>query len=350
MEVFMRTRLRSRLVVCLVAFVAAPLLASFALAQDVEPNDSSATASAVTLALGGSLSIDGNLDASGTDFDYYAIAMTERQILIATTKPVGGLFDDPDTQLLVYDTDGTTLIVDNDDAGTDFPEGSEYGSTIRFRAPQAGTYYLVVGGCCDDPSHGETGDYELMLGLTIEVAAKTVDTDPANNATGGADDLGISGIGTVLHVAELAPNAGGPGDVDMYRVALGLGDTLIATTAPFGGVLDVPDTQMGVFDGSTWFTIDDDAGDDEPEGEELGSTVRFKAPSPGDYFLVISGFDDADDGALDGDHTEAGTYAFVASVDSSLEAPEIPTLSQTGLGALVLLIVVAGWVVARRRA
>jgi hypothetical protein len=349
MEVSMRTRLRSRLVVCLVASIAASLLAPLAFAQDVEPNDSAATASAVTLALGGSFSIEGDLAASGNDFDYYAISLAERQILIATTKPVGGLFDDPDTQLLLYDTDGTTPIVDNDDGGTDFPQGNEYGSTLRFRAPQAGTYYLAVTGCCDDPTHGETGDYELLLGSTIEIAAKTVDTDPANNATGGADDLGISG-GTVLHVAELVANGSGPGDVDIYSVSLGAGDTLIATTAPFGGDFDIPDTQMGVFDGSTWFTIDDDAGDDAPQGEELGSTVRFRAPSAGTYFLVISGFDDSDDGVLDGDHGETGTYAFVASVVSSLEAPQIPTLSQTGLAALALLIAVAGWMVARRRA
>ena len=40
----------------------------------------------------------------------------------------------------------------------------------------------------------------------------------------------------------------------------------------------------------------------------------------------------------------------LASVVSSLAAPEIPTLSSTGLGALVLLIAVAGWMAVRRRA
>ena len=345
----MRTRPGSRLALCLVVSVAASLCAPAAFAQDDEPNNTAATASPVALALGDSLSIAGALDPSGTDFDYYAIAMTERQILIATTKPDGGLFDIPDTQIRVVDTDGTTEIVNSDDAGDDFPEGNEYGSTIRFRAPEAGTFYLIVTGCCDQADHGESGSYELLVGLTIEIAEPTLDTDPANDGTAGADDLGISDGGSVLHVATLEDRAEPPGDVDMYRVSLSAGDTLIATTAPFGGTLDVPDTQMAVFDGTTWFVINDDAGDDEPQGEELGSTVRFKAPSTGVYYLVISGFDDASDDVLDGEHTETGDYAFVASVAVSQQAPAIPTVSQTGLGTLVLLIAVAGWVVARRR-
>jgi hypothetical protein len=348
MEVPMRTRVRSRLVLCLVASVAISLCLPLH-AQDSEPNDSAGSASPLALALGDSRSVEGSLDPSGEDFDYYAVAMTERQILVATTKPSGGVFDDPDTQLLLFDTDGTTQLLDDDDAGDDFPEGSEYGSTIRFRAPAAGTYYVVVTGCCDQASHGEVGGYELLVGLTIEISAETVDTDPANNAPAGADDLGISGAGTVLHVAALVDNEGGLGDVDMYEVVLGAGDTLIATTVPFGGDFEIPDTQMGVYDGTTWFVINDDAGTDLPTGDLLGSTVRFEAPSPGVYYLVISGFDDAGDDALDGDHGEIGDYAFVASVVNPLQAPEIPTLSQTGLAALVLLIAAAGWVVARRR-
>jgi hypothetical protein len=345
----MRTRLRSRVGVCLVPAVLASLSGPAAFAQESEPNDSAATASAVSLGLGGSLSIAGSLAPTGTDFDYYAISLAERQILVATTKPEGGLLDIPDTQILLYDTDGTTQIVANDDAGTDFPDGNDFGSTVRFRAPLAGTYYLVVAGCCDTPTHDDVGSYELLLGSTIEIAAKTLDTDPSNDGTAGADGLGIGGGGSILHVAELVLDEGGPGDVDMYRVTLALDDTLTATTVPLGGILDVPDTQMGVFDGTTWFTIDDDGGDDSPAGDELGSTVRFRAPASGDYFLVISGFDDDSDGALDGDHEETGTYAFVASVVTSAQAPEIPTLSPTALGLLVLLISGAGWVVARRR-
>ena len=277
----MRTRVRSRLVLCLVASIAAALHSSVAVAQDDEPNNTPATASPVVLGLGDALSIAGSLDQSGTDFDYYAIAMTERQILIATTKPEGGVFDIPDTQILVVDTDGTTQLVDNDDGGTDFPQGSGLGSTLRFRAPLAGTYYLVVAGCCDAANHGESGGYELLVGLTIEIAESTLDTDPANDGTAGADDLGISGGGAILHVATLETRAQPPGDVDMYSVSLSGGDTLIATTVPFEGTLDDPDTMMSVFDGTEWFLFDDDSGSDFPENDERGSTIRFRAPELG---------------------------------------------------------------------
>ncbi len=341
----MRTRLGSRLVLCLVVS-AASLRAPVVSAQDDEPNDTAAAAATVALALGDSLSIAGSLGPSGADLDYYAIPMTERQILIATTKPTDGAFDIPDTVLVVYDTDGTTMIVSNDDAGSDFPAGGELGSTIRFRAAAAGTYYLSVTGCCGSA----VGGYELLLGLTIEIAEATLDTDPANDGAAGADDLGIDGGGAVLHVATLEDRAQPPGDVDMYSVSLGAGDTLIAATVPFGGELDLPDTEIGVFDGVTWLVINDDGGDDFPAGEEVGSVVRFKAPSAGVYYLAISGFPDGgDDDALNGGHTEIGDYAFVASVVIPPGTPEIPTLSLTGLGALALLIGLAGWIVAGRR-
>lgn len=100
------------------------------------------------------------------DFDFYAVDVAAGQTLTADTEgsPAG-----TDTVLVVYAADGTPLVAD-DDSGT----GTL--SSLSYAPPEAGTYYVMVGGFALDPlpadpfdsgsgaGGADTGDYRLTVG------------------------------------------------------------------------------------------------------------------------------------------------------------------------------------------
>lgn len=343
-----------------VALVLPVLLWSTAvIGQDADPgNDTSAGALDSGLTAGSVVFIDGRL-VSGTDVDYYAVTMQGREVLIASTLPVGGTFDVPDTEIYLLDTDGSTVLVSDDDDGAHEAPGSgeQYGSTLRYRAPTSGTYYLVVTGCCSFGEHGEVGSYRLLAAMVNEIATPSGDTDPANDTDAGADDLGILAPGAAFRVGELASFGarGASGDVDYYAVELSVGDQLVAATAPLDGLpsdFDDPNTELGVYDPNGFFAVlDDDSGTDQPSGSELGSVVRFRAQQDGVHYVVVSGDPDENSRGLDdldGDHTEVGRYLLAVGVQSDISVLEVPTMGMIGLTALVALLGLCGVLISRR--
>jgi hypothetical protein len=321
---------------------AAPWLA---LAQDAEPtNDTFSGAASLAVAEGEALVVRGSLTAA--DDDYFSVALTERQVLQVMATPLINDFSIPDTYAVLFDTDGTTEIETSDDAGDDFPEGDEYGFLFRFRAPAAGTYYFAVTGCCALANHTEDGPYALTVSVTIETAAPDLDTDPGNDTPAGADDLVLEAGDATLVIGELI--AGTPGDVDFYAVELNAGEILSVFTTPLGGTFDDPDLELGVFElDGTAFVINDDAGDDVPEGSELGSGVRFRAPTTGTYYVGVSAHNDEDDDIFNGGHTDSGAYALTVS-RLNIQVLAVPAASTLALVALGLLLAGAGWLAVGR--
>ena len=86
--------------------------------------------------------LDGAVGASG-DNDWYSFTLAQDETI--TVESVAGGADtcapsgNIDTEIEVFDTDGTTSLVFNDDVS-----GNNYCSTASFTAPAAGTYFVRV--------------------------------------------------------------------------------------------------------------------------------------------------------------------------------------------------------------
>lgn len=110
------------------------------------------------------------LDPAAPDVDFYSVDLLAGDILTAITAPLGADFSSPDTLLGVFDAGGSLLLV-NDDAGSDFAPGGAgptRGSVVRFLAPASGRYYLGVTGFPDNAftgGHGEVGMYGLAASI-----------------------------------------------------------------------------------------------------------------------------------------------------------------------------------------
>lgn len=142
---------------------------------EFEPNDTIATATPLDITPIGSDVGFLTLGPSSGDVDFFAIALSESDILTAITTPLGDVpdgFGIPDTAIGVFDGLGTLLLF-NDDAGDDSGDADEYGSAIRFLAPETAIFFIGITGY-DDPdflgSSSEVGDYALTVSVVPEPA------------------------------------------------------------------------------------------------------------------------------------------------------------------------------------
>ncbi|QDV91512.1 hypothetical protein RAS2_26130 [Phycisphaerae bacterium RAS2] len=160
--------------------VAAPAFGGF---FEVEGNDTPGTAQFIPLPCNASADVGiASLAAGGGDIDYYSVFVPEGCTLTAITTPMASLpgsFSTPDTLLVVTDALGTILI-GNDDAGTDGVAGPNVvgpvrGSAVRWHVPTGSglgaVYLLGVSGFPDfgfGGAHPEAGQYLLTLSLVPE--------------------------------------------------------------------------------------------------------------------------------------------------------------------------------------
>ncbi|HEY3357156.1 MAG TPA: DVUA0089 family protein [Polyangia bacterium] len=116
-------------------------------AAEVEPNDTLATATAVTAlpaVMTGALSAD-------TDVDVYTVTLAADGTLVAQTLP--GAAGQIDTIVTLYAADGTTALAQSDDIDL---QGGNYLSRVVKTGLTAGTYVVTVEGY-------QAGDYGLAL-------------------------------------------------------------------------------------------------------------------------------------------------------------------------------------------
>jgi hypothetical protein len=289
------------------------------------------------------------LDAGGNDVDFFTAAADTGQVLLGMVAPIGALpdeFDTPDTMLATF-TSADTPVTFNDDsyADTNAPSGPTFGSLFRLIA-ETDSYRIGVTGYADEDfdgfmdaednsaPHEQSGRYVITVGRVdpAGTGGHFADTDPANDATSGADILSVAAGTGAVGVAEL----GAPGDIDYFRLTLKAGDILSAMTAPLEVLPEsfrAPDTILGLFDsgGAQMFHNDDAGGFDEAEVDPalsaiasdfpffitendhniFGSALHAEIPFDGTYYLGATGFGDE---AFAGNHTEAGRYALLVSV------------------------------------
>ncbi len=153
----------------------------------------------------------------------------------------------------------------------------------------------VVAGCLS----GGGGAFGQVLGTVGE-------SDPANDAIGGANPIPLSSNGVAVIRGDLV---GAGSDVDHFSISLLEGDVLTIITAPTNNLpIDffIPDTSVSVLDsGGVQQVVNADAGSDYGrtgvQPQVHGAVVRFRAPSAQTYYVRVFG----------GGLNESGTY-FVA--------------------------------------
>ncbi|MGH7596385.1 MAG: pre-peptidase C-terminal domain-containing protein [bacterium] len=225
--------------------------------DDNEPNDTPDTAT-------GPIAYDddeeGCIDPPG-DEDWFTFSATAGDIIEARVRASN--FDTQlDPTLILYDTDGTTILALNDDEN--FP--ISFDSRLTFCMPATGTFFLQVQGL-DGVS---TGEYELALAFLGKG-----DIEP-NNTPATAIPLPSDCPKIVLGC--IMPEL----DADFYSLAVPAAGTTFtinmdAPDLPFGP----PDAFLILYgtDGTTVLAFDDD------EGPGLGAQITFTFPAPGTYFL-----------------------------------------------------------------
>ena len=255
-------------ILALLAITSAP-----ALAESPDYGDTPATAFPLVLGL-----VMSGQHATVGDQDYFRFTAVADHLYVAT---IGGLTGLSDTVLQLYDTNGTTLLVEKDEIGQ--------GEVIYWRAPRNGTFYLNVFQFFED----QTGVY------TLTVTEKGEFFDDFGDTTADAEPILTDGSIT-------AGNIEFGGDVDMFGFNVQSGhfyrvETLLLET----GV----DTVLRLFgsDGETVLAEDDQGGQ-----EANASRIIFGATAAGFNYAEVSLFF-ADD---------AGGYAISAT--DELTPAELP--------------------------
>ena len=157
--------------------------------NEVEANDDYLTAN--PMAIGDDAA--GSIDNSGADYDFFAFSANAGDVVSLATVDVAGLSD---TTLELYDTDGVTSLVFNDDGGPGLYSLIDY----TFTAP--GTYFVAVG------SFGTgTGLYSLQTRTATANPGSPVVVGSLPSAWTwlGNDLAGVNGKPLMVPTGTLAP-------------------------------------------------------------------------------------------------------------------------------------------------
>ena len=200
-------------------------------------------------------STPGDLEMAG-DVDYFSFFGASGAEYVFETS----LITLADTTLTLYDTDGTTELIFNDDGGLG------RASLINWIAPVDGTYFLKVADFGDD----DTGTYNLQASL--------IDDHGDNAATA-----------SIIPLPSVAPgNLEVVGDWDYFSFAGVAGIEYTFETH----LISLTDTFLTLYDtdGVTQLDFDDDG------GVGAASLINWTAPSNGTYFVKVADFGDNDTG------------------------------------------------------
>lgn len=195
---------------------------------------------------------DGPFGSAGTgtgDYDFFRLEAAAGQTItvdVDTPVPIVGL----DSTVSIYDSAGHELAFNDDDTKT-------FDSFLRFTAPAAGTYYVVI--------YGYPGN---IIGDPF---------DPASGTGAGAE-------GAYTATIEVAA----AGERDFYSFDLAAGDIL--GTNVFGGAERVelyrPDGSLAIGSSQNDFDIYPAA---SPLPRDSDAQLSYVIDTPGRYSLAVSG-------------------------------------------------------------
>jgi len=266
-------------------------------ATEVEPNDDVLSANVLTVGD----DMNAAIDPAG-DIDYFAITVEAGDVVEFETLPG----DADDTKMWLYDTDGETELVFNDDGG------DGYYSLIQYEFTAAGTYYIVI-------THYSTSG----MGAYILTATEFTPPEPQENDTcDGAIDVASLGelyveLDLCLYTNQYDPGSDGctgypaTGPEAVYMVTLQPGQTFFASANPVDGFIDLAVylvTDCADVAGSCV------AGDDSGNPEE----ISYLSEDGGTYYLMIDTYSSCGSGLVG--VTFDGVVASEASSFSEIKA------------------------------
>jgi hypothetical protein len=270
-----------RLVAATLLLVSAPPLLSQG-SPEVEPNDSSATATPINPGL----QVDASIGRSG-DVDFYFFTLTTARDVRALTSPGFGP-DVGDTRLTLFAADGVTQLAFNDDA-----PGRGYYSEVTAGGLPPGIYFLEVAG-----AGPFTGSYTLDLYTTPpgDLVLLTGTLSPGLEAVEPNDPRLPGGVATPA--APFTRNAGtliagnclysftGGADYDFFAfnvTSLGAHTVSTLATATLPQATACQDTCIWLVDANlNVLASNDDA------GGAYWSQLTYNITAPGIYYAVVA--------------------------------------------------------------
>lgn len=242
------------------ALPAAALSQSFV--EEIEPNG---TAPQATLLGGTSAVARGNIFLNG-DVDYFSFSASAGDRVYAALMTSYSSNGSTDSQLYLYDTDGSTVLEFDEDDGS---MGSLSSSIAGRVLPSTGTYYLRVNHFL---ASSQLRPYHLHL--RVQSGAPTAEIEP-NDST--AQVLPANGW--------IAGTTSSAADVDQYSLNLNAGDTVFLSldldperdTVEWNGQLG-----LGLFNGIV--LVVNDAGTTTPDSEAYFMTVK----ESGTYIVLVN--------------------------------------------------------------
>ena len=170
-------------------------------------------------------SIEGSIETGG-DVDYFSFSAQSGQTYTFTTE----LRSLQDTVMFLYDTNGVTLLDENDDVSE-----QEYHSSFTFQCQTSGTYYIKV------TAYDETLTGTYVLSLT---------------AIAGDDHGNDYLLATEVNQSEVAGEIEYYGDTDMFSVSLIGGRAYTISTS----LITLPDSVLTLYgsDGTRVITTNND--------------------------------------------------------------------------------------------
>ncbi|WP_165440535.1 golvesin C-terminal-like domain-containing protein [Rubripirellula amarantea] len=236
--------------------------------DDHGDNSSSSTPIPIPSTTGGELEVAGDRDF----FSFNAIQGIEYEFST-------GLNTLSDSTLELYDVDGSTSLVFDDDSGPGLA------SQIIWTASTSGTYFLEVAGYADN----EFGTYDLVAEIDDDHGN---DFSEATSLSVPVSTTGIIEIQTDLDYFSFSANAGSTYEIETV-------------------LTELSDSTLSLFDtdGTTLITFDDDG------GTGLASLITFAPDQSGTYFVAVDNYSD-----------EVGGYG----LDISLMSPTNATIIDNG--------------------
>jgi hypothetical protein len=216
--------------------------------DDHGSNSATATLVVVPFELSGELEVDA--DEDWFSFSAQAGVRYEFETALDTLT---------DTTLSLYDTDGTTELVFNDDGGAGLA------SLVNWQAPATGVYFLSVQAF----SVTQTGTYQL-----IGVEAGPLGEDDHGNSSSAATSVESS--------FNVSGDIEAPSDVDWFSFTADAGNEYQFETT----LNTLSDSTLILYgtDGAPELVFNDDG------GVGLASLITWQAPESGVYFLSVQGF------------------------------------------------------------